>query len=409
MSLDDDWHYLPTRTRAGALQRGLGRGAVRAGQDPAAPELIYACIRRDHRWLPLDDRGVYLARLVRDLDLPVGPIVARLFTATDETGEFTHVLRVAEALARSGSEPMVESLRRYVQIGHYWREALTAIAAGGRRWPTASLPTASLPTASLPTRPVSLETPANWWDDLLTVAADRLACSGRPLHLPPGPPWGDWAARDERIQAAVAHGPEPLRGLGELLSAADLYDDDPADADSEPCLAEPAADSLASARRAVEDPASGGYWRGLCVLAEHGDESDGPALLAGIDWLDKRADDMCGYDRLVDGLARVGGDAARQALPKIRSLWFSPHSYERAAYLRARLALEPDACAGALTEGLWDCEADVRLISVRQVPLDAKLERRLEYLRDDPIELPDVRAAAAERLALEAMFQVSPG
>ena len=53
--------------------------------------------------------------------------------------------------------------------------------------------------------------------------------------------------------------------------------------------------------------------------------------------------------------------------------------------------------------------ADVRLIAVRQVPLDAKLERRLEYLRDDPIEVPDVRAAAAERLTLEAMFQVSPG
>ncbi|MFB9447856.1 hypothetical protein Dvina_13360 [Dactylosporangium vinaceum] len=383
MSLDDDWHYLPTRTRAGALQRGLGRGAVRAGQDPAAPELIQACIRRDHRWLPLDDRGVYLARLVRDLDLPVGPIVARLFTATDETGEFTHVLRVAEALARAGNATMVESLRRYVEIGHHWREALTTIATA---WP------------------------ANWWDDLLPAAADRLASSGRPLHLPPGPPWGDWATRDERIRAAVGHGPQPRRGLGELLSAADLYDDELADpaADAEPCLAAPAADSLSAARRAVADPASGGYWRGLCVIAEHGDESDGPALLAGLDWLDKRADDMCGYDRLVDGLVRVGGDAARQALPRIRSLWFSPHSYERAAYLRARLALEPDACAGALTEGLWDCEADVRLIAVRRVPLDAKLERRLEYLRDDPIEVPEVRAAAAERLTLESIYRVSP-
>ncbi|WP_433218522.1 hypothetical protein ACQP00_12710 [Dactylosporangium sp. CS-047395] len=369
MSLDDDWHYLPTRTRAGALQRGLGRGAVRARQDPAAPELVYACIRRDHRWLPLDDRAVYLARLVRDLELPIGPIAARLFAATDETGEFTHVLRVAEALGRAGNDDMVESLRRYVQIGHYWREALGTIAAA---WP------------------------ANWWDDLLPVAADRLTSAGRALHLPPGAPWGEWAGRDERIREAVAHGPEPLRGLGELLSAADLYDD---------CAAQPVLDSLPAARRAAADPGSGEYWPALCVLAERGDESDGPALLAGLDWLDKREDDLCGYDRLVDGLARVGGDAAVQALPRIRSLWFSPHSYERAAYLRARLALEPDACAGALTEGLWDCEADVRLISVRRVPLDEKLERRLAYLRDDPLETLEVRAAAAERINLEAMLQ----
>jgi hypothetical protein len=370
MSLDDDWHYLPTRTRAGALQRGLGRGAVRAGRDPAAPELVYACIRRDHRWLPLDDRGVYLARLVRDLDLPVGPIVARLFTATDETGEFTHVLRVVEALGRAGSDGIIESVRRYVRIGPYWREALAAVA---HAWP------------------------ANWWDDLLPAAADRLACAGRPLHRPPQRPWTGWAERDERVRAGLAAAPDEVRGLGALLDEAGaIFDDDGAD-----CLAGPSTQALPAARRVAAEPGSGPYWQSLCVLAQHGDESDGPALLAGLEWLDRRPDDMCGYDRLVDGLARVGGDAARQALPRIRSLWFSPHSYERATYLRARLALEPDACAGALTEGLWDCEAEVRLLAVRHVPLDAKLEQRMEYLRDDPIETPEVRAAAAERLALE--------
>ncbi|HTJ34024.1 MAG TPA: hypothetical protein VL738_12405 [Dactylosporangium sp.] len=370
MSLDDDWHYLPTRTRAGALQRGLGRGAVRARQDPAAPELVYACIRRDHRWLPLDDRGVYLARLVRDLQLPIGPILARLYTATDETGEFSHVLRVAEALGRAGSDGIVESLRRYVHIGPYWREALTAVAAG---WP------------------------ANWWDDLLPVAADRLASGERPAHLPPGAPWSGWAERDERIRAALAAGPEEVRGLGELLEEADGLREAAYE-----CLAGPAVEALPVARRVAAEPGSGAYWQSLCVLAEHGDESDGPALLAGLEWLDRHPDDMCGYDRIVDGLARVGGDAAQQALPRIRSLWFSPHSFERATYLRARLTLEPAACAGALTEGLWDCEADVRALAVRHVPLDEKLERRMEYLRDDPIETPEVRAAAAERLALES-------
>ncbi|GAA2387234.1 hypothetical protein [Dactylosporangium salmoneum] len=363
MSLDDDWHYLPTRTRAGALQRGLGRGAVRARQDPAAPELVYACIRRDHRWLPLDDRGIYLARLVRDLELPTGPIVARLFTASDEAGEFSHVLSVVEALGRAGSDGIVESLRRYVELGPYWQEALAAVAPS---WP------------------------ANWWDDLLPIAADRLASAARPPRLIPGAPWTDWSARDERVRAALATGPEEVRGLGALLDEAGE------------CLSSPEVQALPAARRVAADPASGPYWQSLCVLAEHGDESDGPALLAGLSWLDTRPDDMCGYDRLVTGLARVGGDAAIQALPKIRSLWFSPHSYERAAYLRARLALEPAACAGALTEGLWDCEASVRVLAARHVPLDEKLERRLAYLRDDPIETLEVRGAAAERLALEA-------
>jgi hypothetical protein len=366
MSLDDDWHYLPTRTRAGALQRGLGRGAVRARHDPAAPELIYACIRRDHRWLPLDDRGVYLARLVRDLKLPTGPIVARLFAATAETGEFSHVLRVSEALGRAGCDGIVESLRRYVRIGPHWREALSAIAGS---WP------------------------ANWWDDLLPAAADRLAAGAqRAIDRPVSPPWPEWSRRDERIRVAVGRafaGP-----ADEPESAGDCAD----------CLAGPAPDALPAARRVAADPDSGPYWRSLRVLAQHGDESDAPALIAGLDWLDRRTDDLCGYDRLVDGLARIGGDEARRALPRIRTLWFSPHSYERAAYLRARLALEPDpaACAGALTEALWDCEADVRLLGVRHVALDAKLERRLAYLRDDPIETAGVRAAAAERLDLEA-------
>ena len=95
--------------------------------------------------------------------------------------------------------------------------------------------------------------------------------------------------------------------------------------------------------------------------------------------------------------------ARRAALPKIRRLWFSPHSYERSSYLRARLALEPADCGGALVEGLWDCEAQVRLLAVQHVEADCSTKRRLEYLRDDPIETVEVRAAAAERLTLEQL------
>jgi hypothetical protein len=354
MSVEDDWHYYPTRTRAGALQRGLGRGAFRARYDPAVPDLVNACIRRDHRWFwSFDDRGVYLARLVRDLALPTGPLVARLYTTNDDDHEFTHVLEVLEALGRSGSDGIVESLRRYVEVGPNWLDVLHTIA---RTWP------------------------ANWWDDLLPAAVDRLADADEAEVLCHGLPWTDWAGRDDRIRSVIGAAPVAVHDDAER----------------------PGPDAVPAARRWAAEPAADLYWRSLTVLADHGDESDGPALLAGLDWLDRRPDDLCGYDRLVDGLVRIGGDAARQALPRVRRLWFSPHSYERAAYLRARLALEPAECDGALTEALWDCEADVRLLAVHHAKMDGKLRKRLEYLRDDPIETADVRAAAAERLSLEA-------
>ncbi|GAA2641520.1 hypothetical protein GCM10010399_89140 [Dactylosporangium fulvum] len=353
----DEWHYLPTRTRAGALQRGLGRGAFRARFDPAAPDLVNACIRRDHRWLwACDERGTYLARLVRDLGLPVGPLVSRLYTADDENNEFTHVLEVLTALGRAEADEVIGSLRRYVQIGPNWSGALEAIA---RNWP------------------------ANWWDDLLPVAMDRLGTAdGHDLRWT-GLPWTDWTGRDERLRATRSHD----------AAQADTYQHD---------APGPGPDAVPAARAWVTEPGSSRYWLALTVLARHGDESDGPALLAGLDWLDRRPDDLCGYDRLIDGLVRIGGEPARAALPRIRRLWFSPHSYERASYLRARLALEPEECAGALTEGLWDCEPDVRLLAVRQVPADARTKPRLTYLRDDPIETSEVREAAAERLMLEA-------
>ncbi|GGM09144.1 hypothetical protein ACFFX1_01480 [Dactylosporangium sucinum] len=345
----DDWHYLPTRTRAGALQRGLGRGAFRARFDPAAPDLVYACVRRDHRWFaPFDERGIYLARLVRDLALPVGPLVAELYSAADDVD---HVLGVLTALGRSGSDEVIESLRRYIGIGPHWIDVLQSIA---RDWP------------------------ANWWDDLLPVAADRLRMTGVPdSFLPAALPWRDWTGRLPLPEAPVT---------------VTLPHD----------ACEPAGpDAVPAARGWVREPDSERYWRGLTILADHGDESDAPALLDGLGWLDRRPDDLCGYDRLLAGLVRIGGSAASAALPNIRRLWFSPHSYERTSYLQARLALEPAECDGALAEGLWDCETGVRLLSVRHVTADARTRRRLEYLRDDPIEEPEVRAAAAERLLLE--------
>jgi hypothetical protein len=136
-----------------------------------------------------------------------------------------------------------------------------------------------------------------------------------------------------------------------------------------------------------------------CILADHGDESDVPALLAGWDRLDAHDTGRCGYDRIADGLARIGGDAALTAVPRLRRAWFTPHSFERAATLRAYATLAPEAAVNQLTEGLWDCEAGVRSYAAARAPLGPVVRGRLAELRDDPLETAEVRAAAVARLA----------
>src|SRR5690349_11820885 len=97
------------RTIAGQLQRGLGRGA-RAVRDPA---LVEACLRRQYAWdWQVDSRDVYLARLVRDLGLPVQPILARLYA---EEPEFTVSLGVLACLEAAGIEEVVAGVRDYIE------------------------------------------------------------------------------------------------------------------------------------------------------------------------------------------------------------------------------------------------------------------------------------------------------
>ncbi|MFG2915206.1 hypothetical protein ACGF0D_20270 [Kitasatospora sp. NPDC048298] len=95
-------HYAPTTTLPGLLQRGRGQGALIAAEDgPSVAELVYGCIRWDWRWDPTaDDRDRYLARLVRDLGLPLAPVVELL---PGDEGTRHRATRVLELLALGGS------------------------------------------------------------------------------------------------------------------------------------------------------------------------------------------------------------------------------------------------------------------------------------------------------------------
>ncbi|SBT39187.1 hypothetical protein [Micromonospora auratinigra] len=417
MSDDTDdstgWRYAPTRTLVGALQRGLGRGAHRALVDPAAPEAVLACLRRDHRWFwQIDERAGYLARLVRDLRLPVAPMVAGLAAAApdpaDDDNQFQHTLDVLVELGRIDYDGTVAALRDLVREGDRWHEVLASLA---RDWPV------------------------DQWDDLYDTVADRLGdLDPAQVHWL-SPPWPRWADRDRRIADAVAATrlrPGPARPFAGSTGTAllDLLGDATRTADWRPALRELrrrppepalldlvdpllAADvgyplhaalthlgplAVPAARHWATAPRHPLHWTALLLLAEHGEARDAGALLDGLAWLDGRPDDLCGYDRLLTGLVRLDTPRRAEALPWLRRLWFSPHSYERAAYLRARLRVDADDAARCLREGLWDCEADVRLLAARHVALGPEVRDRLRALRDDLLETPEVRAAAAARI-----------
>ncbi|MFI0712515.1 hypothetical protein ACH4SK_18090 [Streptomyces inhibens] len=113
----------------------------------------------------------------------------------------------------------------------------------------------------------------------------------------------------------------------------------------------------------------------------------------------EEARQWCGPDRLAAGLARFG-PAAAEAAPALRRFWLcTPHSYERPAYLKALAAIDPAGLDRAYTESLWDCESNARLLGIASAPDVPRVRQRLARLRDDPMEEPEVRAAAGERLA----------
>jgi hypothetical protein len=408
------WYYDSPRTLAGQLQRGLGRGAFDAERDAAAADLVMACIRRDYRWYWIfDDRAVYLARLVRDLALPIEPIIAVLDSAPlvdDHDNALDNASGVLDVLARAGIEQARGGLRRYVSDGDGWVKVIELMAA---TWE------------------------ARWWDDLLPVALDRLRDDDVGRLLWRSRPWSDWAQRDERISALVRAAAEarsaPPRRFAQHSTAvllATLQGSGPI-ADRREALQElnrrepepsiltmiddlPIAEFGGRLGIAVQRlgevalpvarqwAAANGHplvWTAYRVLAEHGDENDLSAVFAGLDWLDARRDDWCGYDVLANGLARIGGPSVGPAVPRLRRLWNSPHSFERPDYLRSLVALDPRGGVRCLVEGLWDCESGVRLLAAQKAPVDDFTTPRLRYLRDDPMESAEVRAAAAERLA----------
>ncbi|MFE7527181.1 hypothetical protein ACFU7Y_15855 [Kitasatospora sp. NPDC057542] len=400
----DPYAYAPVDTLLGLLQRGRGLGALQASEDPvAAADAVYACIRTDWRWDWLvDEHRVYLARLLRDLDLPLGPVADALATADDHDAE--EAARILERLALAGSAEARDILRAYIREGEQWLSVLESVS---ERWPV------------------------EWWEDLGDVARARLGGDDDPT--PWAKAWEHWGVSiptPERKPPKPDPPAEPTNAeLLEIIAAPGSSEDRRMDAmyvlhhhrDPEPGLV-PLVPSLgtadgkhslplvtgllarlgAHAMPAARDwAASGTRWlarEGLRVLAGHGEPQDVPVLLAQLekDWAHRT---WCGPMLMAQGLARLGPEAAG-AVPFLRRFWVrTPHSYERPAYLRALAAIDPAGLDEAYVESLWDSQAEARLLGVERAPDRPGVRERLAYLRDDPMEESEVREAAGARLA----------
>ncbi|MFJ9518056.1 hypothetical protein ACIRPK_07285 [Kitasatospora sp. NPDC101801] len=399
MSDDDTMPYSRLNTLAGLLQRGRGFGARAALQNPqAAAPLVYDAIRRDWRWDSTDDRALYLARLLRDLKLSPAPVVDLLTGSQEQCGRAVHVLVL---LAVGGCDEAREALRRYVREGAHWVSALESLS---HRWPL------------------------EWWEDLGEVARARIGAEAERPWLTE--PWTRFGIEVE--------GPDPgpipldLTGLSDgelldLLAAPDLGASGRVNVLRELCRRDPvegllplvpslgtpdgrrpvpwlrrAVDRLGAlavpaARRWVCDERPWLAGLGADVLADHPGPEAIPALVSEL--ADQRgARAWCGPDTTARRLARFG-PAATAAVPDLRWFWLrTPHSYERTAYLKALAAIGTHGLDHAHTESLWDCEGRARLLGIAHAPGHPETLERIAALRDDPMEEPEVRAAARTRL-----------
>ncbi|MCX5402474.1 hypothetical protein OHA37_01055 [Streptomyces sp. NBC_00335] len=404
MSYDDETSrtlsYARHDTLEGLLQRGRGLGAQRARCAPAAAApFVYDGIRRDWKWdSQCDDRYLYQARLIRDLKLSPAPVADQLAGDEEECPRVAPVLRL---LALAGSDEAREGLRAYIRTGKHWVSVLQSVADS---WPT------------------------EWWEDLGDVARARI---GGEEELPwSAEPWGRFGIQvpgrtfrprpslgglsDEELLALLAAdgtefntkvdalralaGREPAEGLIPLVPSLGARDG------SRPLpLLRRAVDRLG----ALAVPAARGWavdgqeWLarlGAYVLADHPGPEAIPGLVAELaeQWETRT---WCGPDTTAKRLARFGPEAA-DAVPVLWRYWrHTPHSYERTDYLTALAAIDPSGLDDAYTESLWDCEERARLLGIASAPHNPQTLHRIAELRDDPMEEPEVRAAAGASLA----------
>ncbi len=405
----------PAGTLHGTLQRGLGRAARRAADIKGADELVYDCVCHDPRWdRQCESRGLYYARLILDLELSARPIADHLFDVSDlvDTDEWrtSLAIEVLADLIKLSRRDAAAPLRRYAEEGWNWFEALDALLQLG--------------DLSLVTGLDDVAVERCDDDDLYWLAAD-----------PGNPVVREWAARHRRVADALARrqpGERPRRrdpgpsnrSDTELAELARRGDDSAVEAILElgrrrsPVLLDLAEEFLPQRPsrwgsvvcRALRDYGSAALPRarawaacgsacsdvGIDIVAKHGTQQDIPLLLDDLDRALTHGDWGAAASP-AEGLGRLRAGAA---VPLLERTWDeSAYAYLRPRLLTALMRTAPHTGESFATEGLWDCEEDVRRVAAVAAPLDEAATVRLRRLRRDPAEDPRVVTAAAARLA----------
>jgi hypothetical protein len=344
----------------------------------------------------------------------VRPIADHLFDASDlvDTDEWRTSLAidVLADLVKLSRRDAAAPLRRYAEEGWNWFEALDALLQLGDLSLVAGLDEIAVERCDD--------------DDLYWLAAN----SGNPVVR-------DWAGRHPRIAEALARrqtserprrrepGPSN-RPDAELVELAHHGDDVAVEAILElgrrrsPLLLDLAEEFLAQRPsrwgsvvcRALRDYGSAALPRarawaacgsacsgvGIDILARHGTQQDIPLLLDDLDRALSQGDWGAAASP-AEGLGRLRAGAAVRVLE--RTWDESAYAYLRPRLLTALMRTAPHTGESFATEGLWDCEEDVRRIAASEAPLDDGTTVRLRRLRRDPAEDSQVVAAATARLA----------
>ncbi|WP_156325923.1 hypothetical protein [Nonomuraea sp. SBT364] len=371
----------------------------------------------DTRWdRQVDRRDSYLAGLIGRLSLPLAPIEQHLFDHDGDDDEPVELaLQVLALLPWAGRGDAATILRRYAVEGRHWSSALEAIGGSG-----------------------AMRLPGLWdglADDVVAVRdhaqlAEAIWCDAEPWttfarsqpqvrriveelrasrsHRPVGPhlrsDLGD-AESGELIRLVTAGGSARRWALQELGRRGDSiifeFAADPGLRNAAgwtpgvpQALRHLGTVALPQARAWVGSGDDTLVAFGEGVLAEVGDRSDAPVLLAAL----RRAfasEEWCAAELPARALGRLG---VREAADELVALWESTvHSLAREAFLAGLQGCAPQEAARIAIEGLDDCEPTVQQAACAGARDTAWVRSRLLELAADP-SAPEVHQAAHTRL-----------
>jgi hypothetical protein len=414
--------YDSPETFRGQLRRGRGIAVQRAMTEPNAAEAVYECVFEDLRWdMPCDERGGYVAGLIRGLELPLDPIEQYLAVAEDSDA-VEHALSILTVLPFVGRVDAASLLKRYAIEGRYRQLGLEAICdVGASKLPEVWGGLVKSVVAGYDDDELR-QAVGNWypWTTLAASESrirrvlDEDIASRKAI---PRPAAGSAyraqrqqlaeTSLDELFQDVAADGQKRAHALEELGRRGEHR---VIDLIEELCRDDPAARTHFMARPLddlgpVVVPRARAWSEGdnlplahlaVRVLAAHGDIGDAGTLHAALN--SYVADgDWCVAETPARGLGRLG---VRDAADDLMIAWEStPHSLARATFLQALIGCRAPWAEACAEEGLFDCQPEVRYLACAQAPDSAGLRRRLREIAADPL-FAQAHEAAEGRLRL---------